>query len=520
MAKDKSLIREENGVMYKKAKTWHIALSMMTGAGQMAFYLLMNGATYIGNANFGILVAVTGLIITGSRLLDGITDPIIAYFLERFNSRFGKVRFSIMFGWLIMALSTTLMCNIGPKMDLTGGAGIAYFILCYAIYIIGYTFVSIAGQINMSILTNDPKQRPTIGVWSTAYAYLFPMIMGVVASAVILPRFNNIQGTEYFGTYNVVAIFVSLFFYILACIGIAPYDIPENFECIKSADSSDAKPEIKDMVALIKDNKELQRFIVAATSDKLAQTIGSAAVVSTMLNGIMIGSMAISSILSAAAMLPSIIFAIIGARIAGRKGSRAVMISWTKICIVMNIAYAAYLLFAPTQLVGGIFSGNITTGAIMMAVTYVLFNFGNNAVKMVVSVATSHLRMDVVDYEMDRSGKYMPATVSATYSFIDKIVSSFGATIATLCVGFIGYTTTAPQQGDPLTWGVRLMTVALMIGFPIIGWICTLVAMKNSSITYEKMEEIQKNISDKKAAQTQDQHGYKNNEEGKLLRAL
>ena len=128
MGKDKSLIREENGVTYKRAKTWHIALAMMTGAGQMAFYLLMNGATYIGNSNFGILVAVTGLIITGSRLLDGITDPVIAFFLERFNSRFGKVRFSIMFGWLLMAIATTLMCNIGAKLSLTGAAGIAFIV--------------------------------------------------------------------------------------------------------------------------------------------------------------------------------------------------------------------------------------------------------------------------------------------------------------------------------------------------------------------------------------------------------
>ena len=150
----------------------------------------------------------------------------------------------------------------------------------------------------MNILTNDPKQRPTIGVWSTAYSYLVPMIMSVVASAVILPRFNNIQGTEYFATYNVVVILVSLFFYILACIGIAPYDIPENFEGIKKDGETDEKPSFKDMLALIKENKELQRFIMAATSDKLAQTIGSAAVVSTMLNGIMLGSMAISSIRS------------------------------------------------------------------------------------------------------------------------------------------------------------------------------------------------------------------------------
>jgi Na+/melibiose symporter-like transporter len=492
--------KKDNGVVYKRAKTWHIALAMMTGIGQMAFYVMMNGATYIGNSNFGILIAVTGMIITGSRLFDGITDPIIAYVIERFNSRFGKLRVGIMTGWAVMSCATLLMCNLGPKLGLTGAAGVLYFILCYMIYIIGYTFVSVAGNVNSNVLTNDPKQRPTISVWSTTYSYLAPMIISIVASAVILPKYGNIQGSGYFAEYNLVVIAISFVTLLLSCIGIAPYDVPENFEGIKTDSNKDNKPTFKDMVAIIKENKELQRFIIAATSDKLAQTIGNAAVVSTMLNGIMIGSMAISSILSAVAMLPAIVFAIIGSRIAGKKGSRAVMIGWTRNCIVLNILFAVFLLFAPTQLIGTVLTGNLSTGAILMAIVFILFTFSNNGMKMVVSVATNSFRLDVVDYELDRSGKYMPATVSATYSFIDKIVSSFGATIATLMIGIIGYTNTAPQQGDPLTWGVKIMTVILMIGFPIAGWICTLVAMKNSELTYEKMGEVQKSIADKKKA--------------------
>ncbi|MCR4588178.1 MAG: MFS transporter [Lachnospiraceae bacterium] len=492
--------KTENVTVYKKAKTWHIALAMMTGIGQMAFYVMMNGATYIGNANFGILVAVTGMIITASRLFDGLTDPIIAYFIERFHSRFGKLRVGIMLGWAVMSIATLMMCNLGPKLGLSGVLGVLYFILCYMIYIIGYTFVSVAGNVNSNILTNDPKQRPTISVWSTTYSYLSPMIISIVASAIILPKYGNIQGTGYFAEYNLVVIMISFVSLLLSCIGIAPYDIPENYEGISNSKEKDTKPSFKDMVAIIKENKELQRFIVAATSDKLAQTIGSAAVVSTMLNGIMIGSMAISSILSAVAMLPAIVFAIIGSRIAGKKGSRAVMINWTRYCIVFNIAYAAYLLFTPTQLVGSVLSGNIGMGSILMALTFILFTFGNNGLKMVVSVATNSFRLDVVDYELDRSGKYLPATVSATYSFIDKIVSSFGATIATLMIGIIGYTSKAPQQGDPLTLGVKIMTVILMIGFPILGWICTLVAMKDSTLTYEKMDEVQKSIAEKKNA--------------------
>ncbi len=491
----------ETNVQYKRAKTWQIALATMTGAGQMVFYMLMTSATYIGNANFAILVAVTGVIITASRLLDGVTDPLIAYFLERFEGRkIGKVRFSIMLGWAVMALATTLMCNIGPKLNLSGVLGIVFFVVCYAIYIIGYTFVSIAGQINANILTNDPKQRPTIAVWNTTYSYLTPMIMSVVSMAVILPKFDNIQGTPYFGELNIVVILVSLVFYILACIGIAPYDVPESYECIKKEGEEEVKPDFKDMVNLIKENKELQRYIVAASSDKLAQTIGSASVVATMLYGIMLGSMAMSTILSAISMLPSIIFAIIGANIAGKKGNRYVMIQWTWSCIVINIIYAVFLFFAPTTKVGGLMSGKISTLAIILAGAFMLLNFANSAVKMVVSVATNSLRMDIVDYELDRSGRYLPATVSATYSFIDKIISAFGATIATAFVGIIGYTTTTPQQGDPLTFGVKIITIILMIGFPIVGWVCTLVAMDGSQLTKEKMENVQKSIASKKAS--------------------
>ncbi|MGN0998454.1 MAG: hypothetical protein ACI4PO_02755 [Faecousia sp.] len=78
-----------DGVEYRRAKTWQIALSQMTGAGQMAFYILLASATYIGNLNFGILVAVTGVIITASRVFDGITDPLCAYIIERFDSKHG-----------------------------------------------------------------------------------------------------------------------------------------------------------------------------------------------------------------------------------------------------------------------------------------------------------------------------------------------------------------------------------------------------------------------------------------------
>lgn len=482
---------------YHRAKKSHIAMATMSGAGGMVFYMLLSSASYIGNGNFGILVAITGIIITISRLFDGITDPIIALIVERFNSKFGKIRFFMMLGWAIMALSTTLMCNVGSRLGLTGAAGTVYFIFCYMIYIIGYTFTGIAGNMNGSVLTNDPKQRPIISVWGTAYAYLTPMITMVIANSVILPKYDGIQGPGYFNELNIFVVAASFVFFLLSAIGIAPYDKQENFEGLTV--NKNEKPSTKDMIALIKENKELQRYIIAAASDKLAQTIASATVVSTMLYGIWIGSISVSTILSAVGMLPSIIFAIAGAKIAGKKGNLKTVVNWSKVCIVLNIVYAAFLLLAPIEKIGGLMSGQASAAALVLAIAFVLFNFVNNGFKMIVSVGTSALRMDIIDYELARTGKYLPATVSATYSFIDKLISSFGATIATGAVALIGYTTTTPQQGDPLTTGVKAVTIILLVIFPIFGWICTLIAEKKSELTYEKMVDVQKEIADKKA---------------------
>lgn len=487
MAKNKKAVVNTDGIEYRRAKLWQIALSQLSGAGQMCFYVLLGYATYIGNAGYGILVAVTGVIITASRIFDGITDPICAYIIERFNPKHGKIRIFMMAGWGFMSLATTLMCNIGAG-KLSGLGGLIFFIVCYAIYIIGYTLVGISTSMTGNIMTTDPKQRPTLGVFNTIYSYLAPMIMSIVAMVILLPRFENQIGVPFLSTFNMVVMGASLVFYLLACIGVAPYDKAENFEGVSLTQSAEEKPGIKDMIALIKDNKELQRYMVAAVSDKLAQTISSVSVVTTLFYGIMIGNYNISTTISTVAMLPGIIFAIIGARLCGKHGNKKVMVDWTWASIILYVLYAVFLLATDTTQI---------TKAIVPSVIFFFFLFAGRAMNMVVSAATNTLRMDIVDYELYRSGRFMPATVSATYSFLDKLVSSLGPTIATLMVSIIGYTTTAPQLGDPLTPGVKIVTVILLIGFPILGWICTILAMKKSELSREKMVEVQRVIKER-----------------------
>ncbi len=488
---------------YRRAKVWHIALSQMTGIMQMSFYVLLGYAAYIGNLGFAIATGLTGVLITLSRVFDGITDPIIALIIEKFNSKFGKMRIFLFIGWFCMALATTLMCNlIGGKFEFAGDGsvsnplGVVTFILIYALYIIGYTFSSCTGAMTGNILTNDPKQRPMLGVWSTIYSYLAPMIISMVIITAILPKFGipftlADGSTDYsftmavFERANWIVIGVSFAALVASCIGLTPYDKPENFKGLTTQ-----KVSFKEMFALLKENKELQRYIVAASSDKLAQTVGSQSVIAVLMYSIILGSMVGSSIISAIAMLPSIIFAILGARLAGKQGNKKVTVQWSWLCIFWNIAFSVFLLVVP---------GKSASSIGIPLVIFFLLMLGNNALKMVVSTAGNAMRMDIVDYELYRSGRYLPAAVSAVYSFLDKLISALAPMLATLMIGIVGYTgSKIPMASDELTFGIRLITVFLFCILPIIGWVCTLLAMKKFSLTKEEMERIQKEIAEKK----------------------
>ena len=80
------------------------------------------------------------------------------------------------------------------------------------------------------------------------------------------------------------------------------------------------------------------------------------------------------------------------------------------------------------------------------------------------------------------------------------MVSSVSALIATGAVALIGYRESMPQPTDELTGGVFWMTLVLMFGFPLIGWVITLIAMRYCTLDKEEMVEVQKRIADKKAA--------------------
>ena len=468
---------EIDGVQYRRAKLWQIILYACNAFVGMTVYSLIGMASYAASIGFGIGTAAIGVILTGTRILDGVTDPMLAFLYDKVNTKYGKIRILLIVGFVIEAVALLCMYDWAAGK----GLGTVAFVLFYVIYVIGYTIVNMTAQTIPSLMTNDPRQRPTLGVWVTALNYMVPMVLTIVLNVVMLPKFG--------GTYNQGFLSAACkLCLLLVCIGVSEYDKPENFKGL----TKEREPlKVKDMLEVMKGNRPLQCYIISAASDKIAQVTASQAVIVTLLNGIIIGNMGISTILTVIGMLPSILFAIGGAKYAGKYGNMETIVTWTKICIAISVIMCGFFVIINPK--------DIAKMGVM-TIIYVVFTLCKNGANMCITTANTAFMSDLIDYELDRSGRYVPAVVTGTYSFLDKLISSCGAAIAAGAVALVGYKTTVPQPGDASTPAIFWLTMFLTFGLPIIGWICTLVAMKFCKLNKAEMVEVQKRIAAKKEA--------------------
>lgn len=488
----------KDGVVYRRASMASLILSVCVNGGGMCFYLLIGYASYIANVGYGIATAVAGIIITATRIFDGITDPICAAIFDRMKpGKHGKIRLFILLGWAVMSIADVLMFNI--LADKTSGIlGMIIFIALYMVHVIGYTILGIGSGVIGTVITNDPHQRPYLNTIGTIYSYCIPMLLSTVVSFVILPRYNNQFNAACFREISFLFIGSSLILILLACIGVSGVDTAENLSGIAVGNKEkETKVGFKEMWSMLRDNKPMRMWIIAGASDKLAQQTYGQSIVANLMSGVLIASYQVSTLMGNFTMIISIGFAFIGGAFVSKFGAKKATSTWSLISIgvaAINVAFCAFL--GPDGMKSvGVFG--------ISMLIYIILQIARNGSNMVLSTANGVMRADITDYELERSGNMLAGTVGAVYSFIDKCISSLGSTIAAVCITFVGYTTTVPQMGDKATWPILWMTMFLMFGLPTIGWICNLFAMKGYELTKERMVEVQKNVAEMKAAAAQ-----------------
>ena len=232
---------------HQTLKSWQIVLAPASACVPTMFIILMTFASYVATGVYGAATVVAGTIITGTRVFDAITDPLIGVWSDRFESKWGRARPLSIIGWLIMSICVFAMFNLGLGGGM-GGVSVWIFTLIYFGYIIGYTIFGVGSGMVQPIMTRDPKQRAKMARWTTVYTTILSNTINIILAATLMPRHNYKIGLPLFADLCVMVICATGVLIVLTHIAVtvAGVDVPETYvgisrEPVKLKDALDRK---------------------------------------------------------------------------------------------------------------------------------------------------------------------------------------------------------------------------------------------------------------------------------------
>ena len=250
---------------YNRAKTWQIALFALNMMSTNMYLFLMMYVSYYANGILGMSVVFVSTLATSMRIFDGFTDPIIGWLIDHTNGRFGKFRPFLVVGNALLALSMILLyktTHLVPE-----ALQIPYFIVVYALYIIGYTVQGTVTTSAQTLLTNDPKQRPIYGFFTGFFMLFLQTGIIMLVSNYLVPKYGGMT-LEFFSEIIVWVIAIAFVLMICSLIAIAPKDKPVYYNSMVK--NKEEKVSFKTYWEVLKHNRALQMLVISESTDKLA----------------------------------------------------------------------------------------------------------------------------------------------------------------------------------------------------------------------------------------------------------
>ncbi|MFG6352722.1 MAG: MFS transporter, partial [Oscillospiraceae bacterium] len=465
------------------------------------FVLILSYVAQFGD-NILKLGIFASLMVTIMRVADAVTDPIIGAMMDRTSTKIGKFRPFMILGSAVMAVSVVCLYILTPFIPETM-MWLRYvaFVVIYFVWVIGYTFQTSCTRAGQTVLTNDPNQRPMFTIFNTVGSllgmgvmqFMIPLVKGMydvkdAAGNVIVSGYSD---PAVFRIITPIGIAISVLLTALAIIGIAEKDNPKYY----GIGGTQEKVKMSEYVEIIKNNKPMQRLMVAGAGCKLALAIATNTTVLLALYGILMGNYnSLYLPMMVLGYVCAVPFFLLSMRTSQKLGQKASLVRYVSMALVCYVGVLALLLLSshgdPARMLSFPFQGG---GAINLytILFIVCFGIGYGAY-----YATADMPIPMVadcsDYETYRSGKYIPGIMGTLFSLVDKLVSSLAQTLVAIIFLICTGVNELPNDATPYTGGIKVAVIVMFCVIPMLAWAATLIAMKGYSLTGEKMKAIQK----------------------------
>ncbi len=483
-----------------RAKLYQLALfPMNNGATNVYFVLILSYIATFGNKVLGLAMVFASFMVTGMRVFDAITDPIIGALMDKTNGKFGKFRPFMVIGNVVMAVSVILLYMVTPIIP-KDVMWLRYtvFVSLYAIWVLGYTFQTSVTRSAQPVLTNDPKQRPLFTIFNTIGSLVGMGVMQFVGPILAGDGFAGDYNASWFRIMTPIGVVVSIVLTILAIIGIWEKDNEKYF----GLGGKQEKVKFSEYISIVRANKPLQRLMVAGGGCKLALAIATNVTVLIMLYSCLMGNydglylpmMVLGYVFSAP-------FFLLTVRTSQKHGQKRSLMTYVAVALACYIGVLVLLLlwqpgnpaFNLSVMADGKLAINLYT------ILFILFfGVGYGAYY---STADMPIPMvaDCADYETYRSGKFIPGIMGTLFSLVDKLVSSLSATVVSLALLFINVRD-LPTKETAYVDGMNWVVIALFCIVPMVAWLLTLWAMKGYELDGKRVKTVQAVNAARKAA--------------------
>ncbi|NMP36880.1 MAG: hypothetical protein GX051_01950 [Clostridiales bacterium] len=478
-----------DGSDVRKNDLWRILLFSFNYSGSAAIMIpIGKWAYYTQNVlQLGLLFSS---IILPMRILDAVTDPLIAALFDRYESKHGKYRPFMLFG-VLMTIIPSFAVFFYPVNPEGIPTFVSYIILgtCYAIITVGNTILSTATGAGQAIITQDPKQRPLYSLGQTASEAIVSAFVSIVLTSGLV---GEMQDPKVWKIAICVLSVASLGLVLVAMKAIETRDNPTYY----SVSSHQGKTDMSEFFRLFRRSKPLRSLIAATASDAVAKSVRATMAIYLFANIIMNRglSSAFDIIGGVIFGLPVLLFGMVSAT---KKGSAVV---YTKLSVVQTIiALAGFfvcLIFLPANPEYAYTTLTFSAIVVMLSFGFYISTLGisTNLVNAMIG--------DLSDYEYTQSGKFIPGTVSATLTFCNKLISSVVSVITMGIMAFCGFGGKGASSVVPENCFVNYrfyycILISVFI-FPAIGHFITYVAMRKYPVTGEKMNEVSMQLANER----------------------
>lgn len=484
--------QQENNIyeeQYNRAKLWELGLFSFNNTATNIYLFGFGFISYYSTGLLGLTALVISQILGYIRIFDGVIDPGLGAFIDKFYSRFGKYRPLMAIGNIITAISFIILFQTHLVSE---GWRFPILVIALLIHKVGYSLQASVTKAGQAALTNDPKQRPVFSMFDGIFTTLIFTGGQFVVSNFIYPQFQE-YNSAFFANFIPYIMGISAVLTVLAIIGISSKDNIENFGIGENTVST----KLKDYWPIIKGNRPLQTLAMAGAFVKLNTQLFSDQVTQMMIFGILFGSFAISGQVSLIMVVPNVLIAMAASAVARNKGLKWSYVTWLSIGTLCLITLGLLMWNGQP---GMIDFSNLTLYAVMFIVFYICGrSFSAAPSGLILTMAA-----DVSDYETSESGRYVSGMMGTIFSLTDSIASSLAPMSIGWVLAAVGHGGAYPDESTALTPNLRIAALVIMVGIPVVANLLALGFMKFYTLDKETMEGIQGKLSDMRRARNKE----------------